>query len=820
MSWDSEVGASSRFGVEMRIRSRVKNGGRRSAIVLMGLVLSAGTCASGVAGAEVATGTEASAHASASRLGSPGREGSAEPELGTNNALAIANPMCDERLQADQRANCDATGAPEGRYPSSNYSIDVHVDTGLDNVIGNFQALLAQIANGIWLFLIFILNLVLTLLGWALELNPFGDNATMGKISGGLERFYRVFTEPWITAAIVAIGAWSVWKGLGQRQIATAAGGLVMAIVCMTIGLIVIHDPRATVGTVNEFTNDAAQAVIAAPQQGSFGDPTAGYAATTDEVWQAMTLPGFVALNFSDVGWALAPPDAAPEAISDKYVCLDAAYLAQIPKAKLERLLASPDKPDCEAVAAVAPKPRTNAEIWLRSSAGSPAREALWKGLTSGELDSTYGLKLGIQGGGGAWTRFPLVFLIAAGLLGGILLLAWLAIRIFTQTAVAFVLVLATPVAMLMPAFGERGRAGFVFWGTTLLGALVSKLVYAALLAIVLFATTVVGGLAGSENDGGIGTMMAFLVMAGLWWSVFLKRDQLLSLISISSGDEGRGGRLGALSGYYQARAVGRAIGGQRHERNSGYMAGGVAGAAVGGMGERAHSPRGLAERHIEDRAAERLDSQLAQSREQIDEQDSRRRRLSGLAREGLEAQIVGSSDGKPAAHREGFIDEERSLRSRIETEAPREAEARSFAGSAEARSRREGEPWSKADLAAHRERIRGEVNAPLESGVHAWRVGMAPERYERLQGREREESQLKVREQLRADRIAFGAIPDRPPGVPKAQGLRSSTESSRFLGRRQEDRKGTVGEEPPPSAPRATRKVPALRAPRRGLSR
>lgn len=693
-------------------------------------------------------------------------DGSSDPELGTNNALAIANPLCDERLKADQRTNCEVTGSPEGRYPSSNYSIDVHVDTGLDNIVGNFQALLAQIANGIWLFLIFILNLVLTLLGWALELNPFGDNATMGQISGGLERFYRVFTEPWITAAIVAIGAWTVWKGLAQRQIATAVGGLAMSVVCLTVGLIVIHEPQATVGTVNEFTNDAAQAVIAAPQQGSFGDPTAGYAKTTDEVWQAMTLPGFVALNFSDVSWALSPPDAAPEAISDKYVCLDAAYVAQIPKAKLERLLAAPEKPDCEAVAAVAPKPRTNAEIWLRSSAGSPAREALWKELTSGDLDSTYGLKLGIQGGGGAWTRFPLVFLIAAGLLGGILLLAWLAIRIFTQTAVAFVLVLATPVAMLMPAFGERGREGFVFWGTTLLGALLSKLVYAALLAIVLFATTVVGGLAGSEDDGGIGTMMAFLVMVGLWWSVFLKRDQLLSVISVG-GDEGRGGRLGALSGYYQARAIGRAFGGRRPEQTSGSLAGGAVGAAGGRGGKSPPSSRKAADRHIQDRSAERLDSQVAQSRELIEEQDSRRKRLSTLAREGLEDQIVGSSDGKPPAHRGGLADEERSLRSQIKAAGPREKAARSFVGST-AKERRGGrESWSKSELATQRERIRHEVNAPLQSGVHAWRVGMSPERYEGLQGHERVESQSKVKEQLRADRLAFGAIPDRPSGMP-----------------------------------------------------
>ncbi len=43
-----------------------------------------------------------------------------------------------------ERRNCEVTGTPEGRYPTSNYGFDVHIDTGLDNIVGNFQALLAQ----------------------------------------------------------------------------------------------------------------------------------------------------------------------------------------------------------------------------------------------------------------------------------------------------------------------------------------------------------------------------------------------------------------------------------------------------------------------------------------------------------------------------------------------------------------------------------------------------------------------------------------------------------------------------------------------------
>ena len=59
------------------------------------------------------------------------------------------------------------------------------------------------------------------------------------------------------------------------------------------------------------------------------------------------------------------------------------------------------------------------------------------------------------------------------------------------QTAVAFVVVLMAPLALFMPAFGERGRAAFALWAGTLAGALIAKLVYAALLSVVSLLTGV-----------------------------------------------------------------------------------------------------------------------------------------------------------------------------------------------------------------------------------------------------------------------------------------------------------------------------------------
>lgn len=441
---------------------------------------------------------------------------------GSANPLVVENPLCSEGLRRSERRNCRMTGTPEGRYPASNYGLEAHIDTGLDNIVGNFQALLAQIANAIWLAMLFVLNLVLTLLGWAFELNPFGDNQTMAEISRGLERFYRAFTSPWLVAAIVVIGAAGIWRGLIRRDAAGAIGGALLSVVLIVAALWVIHAPDQSVGRAAELANQAATSVIAAPQAGSLRDPDATYAEATAEVWEAMTMPGFAALNFSNVDWALKPPDPKLLEEADKTACLDYAYLRSLPErvvAELAKASAFGGKVDCEDLAPLAPQPETNAEIWLRSSPGSPARDSLWDEFAD---DHPYAGYMAIQGGGGAWTRLPLVALIAVGLLGGIALLAWLAIRIFTQTAVAFVLTLSTPLALFLPVFGEGGRRAFGFWATTLLGALVSKLVYAAILSVVLLATTTVASLV--RGGGGVGALMSFLVMAALWWAVFLKR--------------------------------------------------------------------------------------------------------------------------------------------------------------------------------------------------------------------------------------------------------------------------------------------------------
>ena len=164
-------------------------------------------------------------------------------------------------------------------------------------------------------------------------------------------------------------------------------------------------------------------------------------------------------------------------------------------------------------------------DLYLRSSPGSPAREALWEYF---DKATRYKPKVAAQGGDGALTRLSMLALFAIGLLGSILLLAWLSIRLFSQAAIAFVLLLAAPFALFFPLLGDAGRRAFKTWGLTLLGALLAKVIYAAFLSIVLLGISILG-----RVDCPSGSATGFLLSAAFTWSVFLKRAELIGWLTI-----------------------------------------------------------------------------------------------------------------------------------------------------------------------------------------------------------------------------------------------------------------------------------------------
>jgi len=77
--------------------------------------------------------------------------------------------------------------------------------------------------------------------------------------------------------------------------------------------------------------------------------------------------------------------------------------------------------------------------------------------------------------GTGTWPRVGGLVLIAVGLVGVLLVFGFVGLRLLMAATFSLLFLLLTPVAILAPAFGERGRSVFRAWGTQLLAAVLSS---------------------------------------------------------------------------------------------------------------------------------------------------------------------------------------------------------------------------------------------------------------------------------------------------------------------------------------------------------
>lgn len=660
---------------------------------------------------------EAATAAGAKQLGASGQ---VDPLSG----LGIGNPVCDrvaEIRDRETRLACEANGTPESTYPASNYGFDIFIDTGIDAPTGTFTKGFVMILNGLWLGLIFVLKLVLALLGLAFGLNPFADGKTMHEIAAAVGRVYARVTQPWLAVAVVCGGIWFAYKGLVRREVAAGVGGTLAALAMIVVGLWVVQQPQASVGRLASLSDRVALGVIGAPQAGTASRPAGSYAEAMSRLWARLVEVPFAGLDFSDVSWALSrPPQEAVDKADEKF-CEDQGALALM--AELADLGIDEAKDACGQFAARRyGKPRRVIDLYLRSSPGSPARQALWDYFDNND---DYKPKVAAQGGDGVLTRLSMLALFAIGLLGAVLLLAWLAIRLFSQAAIAFVLLLAAPFALFFPLLGDAGRRAFKTWGLTLLGALIAKVIYAAFLSIVLLGIAILG-----QVDGPGGSATGFLLACAFTWAVFLKRAHLIGWFSVGESEKVAGRGVVA-----QLAALGLARGALRQG------GGALRGAARGGAGwvrargaERAQlttetareslgaSTRGLAEgRQNEARrtvAAFESRSAHAWPREQVSPQG---------ARGDLTAEPRRAGAATPAS------------RPPTEAEWRRYESAKGLLERTALEEKRSGERFSSADLSRYAEEDRELLRRSFDPADHAHRVGLDRRQFEELRGVERE---------------------------------------------------------------------------------
>jgi hypothetical protein len=707
----------------------------------------------------------ASATSLASELGSSGQ---VDPITG----LGIRNPVCDDPAEIhdpDTRTSCEVTGTPESTYPTSDYGFDVFIPTGVTHPIGDFTAGFVTILNGIWLGLLFVLKLVLTLLGLAFGLNPFADGPTMARLSAAISRIYATVTEPWLSALVVCAGIAMAWRGLITRDVSGSVAGTIAAVAMLCLGLWVVHAPRESVGRLASFSNQVALGVIAAPQSGSLDDPTGSYAEAMSQVWSRLVEVPFAGLDFSDVNWALGPPPEEAVKKADEAFCEDNTALTQL--ADLQHIGIHTEA-QCAAFAEKRfGKPERVIDLYLRSSPGSAARATLWNYFDHEEAD-TYKAKVAAQGGDGVITRLSMLALFAIGLLGALLLLAWLAIRLLTQAAIAFVLLLALPFALFFPLLGDWGRRSFRRFGLALIGAVLAKVIYAAFLSVVLLGIVVLGSV-----DGSGGSATGFLLSAAFSWAVFLKRGELIGWISVGEHERLAGLGVGGIAGFAIGRRVARTpakaarsatVAGTRQARERGRL--GAEATRRTASGSLDDSARALADVRL----GEARETLAAHERSRASDGEDRRTRSRPRARADS-AKPGDRGAGGPKASSAGGPGGASTRPAQARSDRPppppeRYRAAKKLVARAARNEERGEERWTRRDLSGFAREDRALLRDSTDPADHSHRIGMERSRFEALEGPDRERAAEQIERARRRDaqrlEVSQGTDPEARPAT------------------------------------------------------
>jgi len=751
-------------------------------------------------------GSQGGAARGSDPLAAPAPPAPAAKELGASgqvdpiSGLGIRNPVCDRPGQIRSRRtrlSCRLNGTPESTYPASNYGFDVFIDSGVDASGGIFAKGMVMLLNGIWLGLGFVLKLVLVLLGLAFGLNPFSDGETMREISVAIERVYRHITDPWLSTLVVCAGIWFAYKGLVRRELAAGVAGTLAGVALLIVGLWVVHSPRDSVGGVAKLTDQLALGVIAAPQSGSLARPTGSYAEAMSRTWSGLVEVPFAGLNFSDVGWALGPPP--PEAVerADAKFCADVGALA------LLSILSRYGEEEASAACAGFARrrygePRRVIDLYLRSSPGSPARRELWKFFDKDEADK-FKSKVAAQGGDGVLTRLSMLALFTLGLLGAILLLAWLAIRLFTQASIGFVLILVAPLALFFPLLGDSGRRAFKTWGLTLLGAIAAKVIYAAFLSVVLLGMGVLGRVGGA---------MGFLLSCGFAWSVFLRRAELVGWLSIGDAEPAPGRNpLGQIAAFTAARQVGQTLGGATR---------GVARATRGWAGDRladgGEATRQAAGGSLRNSARALAEQRHGEARRTVAEFEVRHGSPGRQAPPSSPTPVRPAGAEAPQSARQPVPPSSHGSGATVpQPERRRYEQARELLAAAQRNERAGGERFSSRQLDRFAEEDRALLRESADPADHAHRIGLQRAQFEALRGSERERAEASIEAATRRDRRRL-EVATEVPGRVVGRGRQAAERLSQ--------RDGEGGAERREHLRRLRRERRAGATPRRGLSR
>jgi hypothetical protein len=454
----------------------------------------------------------------------------------------LGSPLCGQasELTPEGRRNCATSGFEAAGAPTGDYALDVHIDTGLLGL--SSQTLLQDYAiEPVWMGLVWVVHAVVVALEWCFTLDLL-DSAAMGGVERALRRTQASFTGPWLALVLAVASIAAAYNGLVRRRVAETLGQAALTLAMMAGGMWAVADPAGTVGALGRWVDHASVGALGAVVDGSPAHASRTLAQSMTGLFADVVGAPWCYLEFGNVNWCESPARLEPRLRAAGLAIVTHTHVPHCPAEEglesicqtLERI--EPGRRAQGATVTLMRAARTNGELFLALPANAQERNSiddsasLLSVLCGGAESATdcrgpTAREAEFRTQSGTTPRLAGLLLIAVGAAGMILLLGYIVAHLLGAEILSLLYLLLAPAAVLAPALGDGGRAAFRTWGTRLVGAVCSKLVFSFLLGVVLLLTRTLMGFQA------LGWWTRWLFVTILWWGAFRQRHQALGLV-------------------------------------------------------------------------------------------------------------------------------------------------------------------------------------------------------------------------------------------------------------------------------------------------
>jgi hypothetical protein len=733
-------------------------------------------------------------------------QGEADPLTGNG----LGSPLCKGEmgggLSEASRRDCETSGFVAAPAPTSDYGIDVHIDTGVLGLSsgGLLSTVQDLFVTPLWMALVWAVHALVVMLEWCFAIDLLDSPAASG-VGSGLRQMQAALTEPWLASVLAVAAVAAAYNGLVRRRVAETVSEALLMGAMMAGGMWVILDPTGTVGALGGWANQASLGTLAVTARGTPVGAGRALGESMGTVFAAAVEAPWCYLEFGDVSWCRDPARLDPRlrAAALKISAGEQALSGCGLGAGAPASCAAPGSAQAKALqhsAELLRDAQSNGAIFLALPANGPARNSINEEgsllrtiCQSSEATACRGptaAQAEFRTNSGTWARVGGLLLIVAGAIGMLLLLGFIALRLLAAALFSLLYLLLAPAAVLAPALGEAGRAAFCRWAARLLGAVVSKLMYSFLLGVVLAVVAIL------QDLRALGWWTQWLLTSAFWWGAYLHRHQALGLAEGAIGRERT----------VRPRSIARRV---RDTLETPGMAVTAARWTKGKLSKPAPSveQRSRLARAGRERAREAADEQVGRSLEhehaeawaRVAAGAQTQARLAGMRAqlERLRAQrelVSATGDRRAAARLDARAGR---MQGAIAHEEEALTRARRTVADGERAQRRTGEPHTRQQ---HEERARWlDAQAALPAGGRAGREGERRDyarlaglagyertEFERLDRRRNREARLQIDRELALRRELGGAVADIVGGsLGRREKRRAGREFDRALGQR-----------------------------------